>query len=75
MTKKKVSYDHDLTLFTIHVVVVVSDLIIKQDGDVGRRCLWILIFALKVGNLFLQRSLVLLCERGGWNLDFVSGYG
>ena len=49
----------DLTLYAIPVVVTMSNLIVKQHGDVFCRYLKVLVFALEIGNLVLERSLVL----------------
>jgi len=46
-------------LFAIPVVVAMSDFIIKQDGEICYSGLGVLVFALKIGNVLLQRSLVL----------------
>jgi hypothetical protein len=50
---------NDLTLFAIPVVVAMSDFIIKQDGDICCSGLGVLVFALKICNILLERSLVL----------------
>ena len=47
-----------------------SDFIVKQEGDVSRRCLGVLVFALEIGDILLERSLVLVRERRRWNIYF-----
>ena len=64
-------FNQDLTLFAIPVVVAVSDFIVKQNGNVCR-CLGVLIFALKICNLLLERSLILFRESGGWDQNFLA---
>jgi hypothetical protein len=49
--------------------------VIKQDGDISRRCLDVLVLALKISNLLLERCRVLFREGGGRNLDTLSCWG
>jgi hypothetical protein len=69
------SYDQELTLFAVPVIVVMSYFVVKQDGDISCRCLGVLVLAFKIGNLVLEGGRVLFRERRGRNLDTLSGWG
>ena len=73
--KNNSSHNQKLTLFAVPVIVAMGHFVIKQDGDISRRCLDVLVLALKISNLLLERCRVLFREGGGRNLDTLSGWG
>ena len=68
-------HDQKLTLFAVPVIVAMSYFVVKQDGDISRCCLGVLVLALKISYLLLERRRVLFRKRRGRNLDSLSGWG